>query len=226
MSDITEELARLADLKDRGVLTQAEFDEQKALLLHPAAAPAAAPVAPPLVAPPPVAPVIAPPPPRQGGSLVPILIVVGVLVVLVLGGGLLWASGLLSKFGHSPTPTVATVSSAPVVVASSAIAAPPALPVAPAPVVAQPIPNPLMGQWVSDSGGGSNCGGGLTFGESTVTISQPDGNGGMKQETSPLTYAVLSPTSVTLYPTNNPGQSKVIAIVDGSFMLESCRFHR
>jgi hypothetical protein len=226
MTDITEELARLADLKDRGVLTEAEFDEQKALLLHPAAAATAAPAAA-AVAPAPVAPPYAPPP-RQAGSVVPVLIVVGVLVVLVLAGGLLWASGLLGRVGHSSAQTVAAVSSAPVAPASSAIIAPPALPVAPvpAPAVAQVTANPLLGQWVSDSGGGSNCGGGLTFADTTVTISQPDGNGGMKEETDPLTYVVLSPTSVTLYPGKNPGESKVIELVDGHFMLESCLFHR
>jgi hypothetical protein len=47
-SSPTDELAKLADLKDRGVITDAEFQRQKAVILGsaPAAAPAAAPTSP------------------------------------------------------------------------------------------------------------------------------------------------------------------------------------
>ncbi len=224
-------LEKLADLFARGVITEDDFNAKKRQLLGAggqtesvsSATGAARPVA--------QAPLAPPPPRRSRSPIVPIVIIFGVLVVLLLAGGLLWASGMLGSLGQEPTQTVASVSAAPVPpAASSTIVAPPILPVEPtpppAPAVAEVIPNPLLGQWVSDTGGGSNCGGGLAFGESTVTITQPDGNGGMKAETNPLTYAVLSPASVTLFPTNNPGQSKEIQIVDGHFTLESCDFHR
>lgn len=52
MDTISTDLAQLADLRDKGVLTQAEFDAEKARLLHPAATPATpAPIAAPTALP-------------------------------------------------------------------------------------------------------------------------------------------------------------------------------
>lgn len=124
MSDITEELGRLADLRDRGVLTQEEFDQQKAALLHPpadaspktsadatTAAPAAAAAAAPVVAERPAKP--RPPgyAPPTAGSNTAVFVIVGVvaLIVIVLA---LWATGVFRPHGTNSASTAGTDSSA------------------------------------------------------------------------------------------------------------------
>ncbi|MDB5678358.1 SHOCT domain-containing protein [Sphingomonas bacterium] len=161
MSDITEELGRLADLRDRGVLTQEEFDQQKAMLLNPPTGGAAPPKpAPDPVASPTPAVVAAPVATEQGtkprppgyapptpGSKTALFVIIGVggLIVILLA---LWAAGV---FRSSRTTMTSTNSgtmfsnlSAPVTSATS-LASSDAVPAPVAPAVADD--SWLMGQW-------------------------------------------------------------------------------
>ncbi|HEX4693115.1 SHOCT domain-containing protein [Sphingomonas sp.] len=123
MSDISEELGRLADLRDRGVLTQEEFDQQKAALLHPAAADAASPASSTSPAGPAsavpgaaAAPIVAgqatrPRPPGYApptpGSKTAVFVIVGVvaLIVVVLA---LWATGVFRPHGTTSSASAAS----------------------------------------------------------------------------------------------------------------------
>lgn len=164
MSDISEELGRLADLRDRGVLTQDEFDQQEAALLHPAAdaapsvsaaatAPAPSPI--PATVPAPAAkprpPGYAPP---SSGSNTAIFVIVGVVAILVIAIAL-WATGVFRPRGMTNGATTASTDFAGI---NSNLSAPITAPGTAATPLASsnptPVPAPaaaddtwLMGQW-------------------------------------------------------------------------------
>jgi hypothetical protein len=223
----SEELERLADLRDRGVLTQAEFDEQKALLLH---APPAAPAAP--APPPPIPPAPIAPPPKRG-SAVPAIMVVGGLVIVALVLVLLWAAGVLrlprmSSKNDAEINSWATAARAPAASAAPAMNGPAAAP----PPQAQFPPseasssNPLIGVWIAESIAGKTCPTRIVFGPSDVTISEPDGSGGTKMEIHPIVYVVQSPTAVSIAQPGVGSSANLIQIQNGHLYLDGCDLHR
>lgn len=165
MSDITGALERLADLRDRGILTQEEFDQQKAALLRPPAAPgmpaahgsATSPTpAPAFVdAPQPIeyrSPSYAPP---AAGNKTALFVAIGV-AALALVALALWAAGVIRlPGGGNDAMTASTNFPAPGFTASmpngasTAAAPPPASSYAPAvpTVPAAADDSWLMGQW-------------------------------------------------------------------------------
>lgn len=242
----SEELERLADLRDRGILTLAEFDEQKTLVLHggavapaapppPAAAPPAAPVAPSVAAPFPP-PTAAAPAKRKGGAGVLVLILGSLVIALVVV--LMWAAGLIRKpspptSDRAPPDNAAPANAAPANAAhpAAAFVAPTAItPAGPAPQAppsdgAAVAANPLLGEWVGEGGGGSNCPNRVIFGPTRVAIGQPDGNGGEKIEFHPIAYVVQGPTTVSITQPGAATGTDQVQIQNGHIYLDGCDLH-
>ncbi|MES2096200.1 MAG: SHOCT domain-containing protein [Pseudomonadota bacterium] len=251
MADITEALERLADLRDRGVLTSEEFDAQKAVLLgHPAEpdipVPAAAPVAAPVPVPPPAAPArpasgitpgvpnvalgyIAPKQPggSGGGRSSNFWLIVGCGAFLFL----LVVVALWAAMGSKPRPTSTastltpyTSPTAPATSSAAPVAAPTTSPVAPSATVGDGGDNPLLGSWGADDGQ-ANCPAMLTFKEATAIMTAADGT---TKEVA-MAYSVDSGESVVMFSPSSPTSRTTATITAGRFLSlsdASCRFHR
>lgn len=249
MADITEALERLADLRDRGVLTQEEFDAQKALLLAPTADPdIPVPAAPPVPAPVPVASpapsapapagitpgvpnvalgYIAPRQPGSGGRSTNFWLFVGcgaflfLLIVVAL-----WAA-LGSKPRSSYSSSTLSPSASPTSLATSSsrpVGAPTASAVAPSATVGDGGDNPLLGSWEPDAGQTVSCPT-ITFKENSAVLAGADGT---SKEVA-MQYSVESGESIVMFPPSSPTSRTTATIAAGRYLSLSdgaCRFHR
>lgn len=238
MADITESLERLAALKERGILTQDEFDQQKAALLNPSATAAPpSPAATPGFAPPyqPATPYAAP---AAGGGAQPWMFVAGAAALLVVAALALWATGTLARLGIGSTPFgggssssfASTNSSSPPMPFPGPAVAPAALPTpapyAPAPDTSLASANPLIGDWVNDGGDTASCPSRVSFSPTMLTMTRME-NGVPIVKEAAMTYE-LNGNTIKL---TSPSDASVTttAEVEGNHMrLEDgdCSYRR
>jgi hypothetical protein len=212
MADVSEALERLADLHTRGILTQAEFNAQKAALLNPAPAQAAAPAV-----------------ERIGGG-------VGARVALIAAGMLvlafaLWAVGILHLPHYSRPETQAEIDAelrgdSPKPVGTASVAPASISAAQPAVSTAAASSNPMIGDWVNDGTPSAECPSKVTFAASTMTITMVK-SGKPEIEIEPINYTVQSPTMVLVTNTNSPDSSMPFQVQNGRLsMSATCSFRR
>lgn len=237
MEDLSEALERLAALKDRGVLTQEEFDHQKALLLNPPVPHADVPPPPPPIVPAAPAATYVAPPPSGGNNM--LIFVIGGIVVLVAIAAALWATGVLAPLGLKGPSSAGTASTAfnPLGTGSNTTMVPGAVPTAAplavptaAPTYTPPYPaaatadtNPVLGSWTSESSNEA-CPQTVTFTDTLLTmVGTKDGAPQTKQAV--VTYNVQGNT-VSVTDTGNSHTTVSASVTDGQMVLDGCTYRR
>lgn len=223
MTEMTEALERLASLKDRGVLTQEEFDRQKAALLN---APAAVPTAPTYVAP-------------TGGSGKAGWIALAVVVLLIAAGAALWATGMLARWGiGGSADTTNSTAFNPVTPTATATAEMSGTPMAPAaapspayiPPSVDAAPSAdgsgaaqLFGRvWASQGNTSANCPDALMFRPDQMAMDWK--NREPHEKLLDVTFTAETPNTVVVTAQNNPGIRMVAQISGTQMVFDGCNY--
>lgn len=202
MADLAAELTQLIDLRDKGLLSPAEFEARRTLLLASGNAAAT--------------------PPRASGGFTFLKGVIIYICIMILGaaGFLIYVTQFKPAPGTSGTNTMTSnaFGNAGVSTRDGRGMAPPIAPAGGPPTVA--AGNPLFGTWIAS---GPQCDGArMEFYPDEMRIYPPTSRAGVPARTIKVIYTVISPTDVRVGAPGEP-QSE-IRPTQGSYVIGACTF--